>query len=98
MVLQVLLSVISHSPGTAIVDPDGIVQHFSVNAETVGRNVDETLRILQALQFAREHGEVRAGRKETYKILMVNLRQRLPASSAETYRSFRKRRLILSLS
>ncbi len=35
---------------TFIVDPDGIIQHVSVNGLNVGRNPKETLRILDALQ------------------------------------------------
>lgn len=35
---------------TFIVDPDNIIQHVSVNNMNVGRNPEETLRILDALQ------------------------------------------------
>jgi len=35
---------------TFIVDPQGVVRHVSVNDLSVGRNVDEVLRILDALQ------------------------------------------------
>ncbi len=35
---------------TFIVDPDGVIRHVSVNDLSVGRNVDETLRVLDALQ------------------------------------------------
>lgn len=35
---------------TFIVDPQGIIRHVSVNDLSVGRNVDETLRVLDALQ------------------------------------------------
>lgn len=35
---------------TFIVDPDGIIRHVSVNDLGVGRNPDEVLRILDALQ------------------------------------------------
>ena len=35
---------------TYIVDPEGTIQHVSVNGLDVGRNPDETLRILDALQ------------------------------------------------
>jgi len=35
---------------TFIVDPEGIIRHVSVNDLDVGRNVDETLRVLDALQ------------------------------------------------
>jgi lipoyl-dependent peroxiredoxin subunit C len=35
---------------TFIVDPQGIIRHASVNDLSVGRNVDEVLRVLDALQ------------------------------------------------
>lgn len=35
---------------TFIVDPDGVIRHVSVNDLSVGRNVDEVLRVLDALQ------------------------------------------------
>jgi len=35
---------------TFIVDPEGIIRHVSVNDLSVGRNVDEVLRVLDALQ------------------------------------------------
>ncbi|APD48973.1 peroxiredoxin [Synechococcus sp. CS-602] len=45
--------------GLFIIDPDGIVQHATINNLSVGRNVDETLRVLQAFQYVRAHsGEV----------------------------------------
>ena len=44
--------------GTAIIDPDGIIRHISMNHPDVGRNIDEVLRLVKGYQFAREHGEV----------------------------------------
>jgi len=35
---------------TFIVDPQNVIQHVTVNNLNVGRNADETLRILDALQ------------------------------------------------
>jgi peroxiredoxin (alkyl hydroperoxide reductase subunit C) len=35
---------------TFIVNPEGIIRHVSVNDLSVGRNVDEVLRVLDALQ------------------------------------------------
>jgi peroxiredoxin (alkyl hydroperoxide reductase subunit C) len=35
---------------TFIVDPEGIIRHVNVNDLSVGRNVDEVLRVLDALQ------------------------------------------------
>ncbi len=36
--------------GIFIIDPDGILQYAAVNSLNVGRSVDETLRVVQALQ------------------------------------------------
>jgi peroxiredoxin (alkyl hydroperoxide reductase subunit C) len=36
--------------GTYIIDPDGIVRHLQINDLDVGRNVEETLRLLRALR------------------------------------------------
>ncbi len=44
--------------GLFIIDPDGVVQHATINNLGVGRSVDETLRVLQAFQYVRDHGEV----------------------------------------
>ena len=35
---------------TFVVDPDGVIRHVSVNDLSVGRNVDEVLRLVDALQ------------------------------------------------
>jgi len=35
---------------TIIIDPNGVVQHASYNADLLGRSVSETLRLVQALQ------------------------------------------------
>lgn len=42
--------------GTFIVDPDGVLQSYEVNANNIGRSSDELLRKIQAAQFVREHG------------------------------------------
>lgn len=36
--------------GTFIIDPDGVLQYSVVSNMNVGRSIDETLRVLQALQ------------------------------------------------
>ena len=41
--------------GLFIIDPDGVIMHATVNNLPVGRNVDETLRALQAFQHIRSH-------------------------------------------
>lgn len=42
--------------GSFIVDPDGVIQAYEVHANSVGRNIGELLRKLQAAKFVREHG------------------------------------------
>merc|ERR1712002_474444 len=44
--------------GLYIIDAKGILRQITVNDLPVGRDVDETLRLLQAFQFTDEHGEV----------------------------------------
>lgn len=44
--------------GTFLIDREGVVQHQTVNALPLGRNIDEYVRLLDALQFTEEHGEV----------------------------------------
>ena len=44
--------------GLFLIDKEGIVRHALVNDLPLGRNVDEALRILDALQYTEEHGEV----------------------------------------
>ena len=41
-----------------IIDKNGIVQHQLVNHLPLGRNVDEAIRMVDALQHHEEHGEV----------------------------------------
>ena len=44
--------------GLFLIDTHGVVRHALVNDLPLGRNVDEALRTLEALQFVEEHGEV----------------------------------------
>ena len=44
--------------GLFLIDREGTVKHATINDLGIGRNVDETLRVLDALQFTEEHGEV----------------------------------------
>jgi len=44
--------------GLFLIDKAGIVRHSLVNDLPLGRNVDEALRVLDALQFIEKHGEV----------------------------------------
>ncbi len=44
--------------GLFLIDTHGVVRHQLVNDLPIGRNVDEAIRTLDALQFTEEHGEV----------------------------------------
>ena len=44
--------------GAFLIDPKGIVRSQIVNDLPLGRNMDELLRLIDALQFHAEHGEV----------------------------------------
>lgn len=44
--------------GLFLIDEEGILRAFSVNDDPLGRNVDEALRLVDALAFTQEHGEV----------------------------------------
>ena len=44
--------------GLFLIDRAGIVQHQLVNNLPIGRNIDEALRVVDALQFFEEKGEV----------------------------------------
>lgn len=43
--------------GQFIIDKEGILRQMTVNDLPIGRSVDETIRLIQALQFVEEHGE-----------------------------------------
>jgi peroxiredoxin (alkyl hydroperoxide reductase subunit C) len=59
--------------GSFLIDRDGVVRHQVVNDHPLGRDIDEMLRMVDALQFHEEHGEVcpagwskgKAGMKDT---------------------------------
>ena len=44
--------------GLFLIDKEGVVRHAVVNDLPLGRSVDEALRMLDALRFTEEHGEV----------------------------------------
>ena len=44
--------------GSFLIDKEGVVRHQVVNDLPLGRNIDEMLRMIDALQFTEEHGEV----------------------------------------
>ena len=41
--------------GLFIIDPEGVIQHATVNNLSFGRSVDETLRTLKAIQYVQSH-------------------------------------------
>ncbi|MDR1958003.1 MAG: peroxiredoxin [Planctomycetaceae bacterium] len=44
--------------GLFLIDKEGVVRHQLVNDLPLGRNVEEALRLVKALQFVEKHGEV----------------------------------------
>jgi len=44
--------------GSFLIDKEGIVRHQVVNDLPLGRNIDEMLRMVDAMQFHEEYGEV----------------------------------------
>lgn len=44
--------------GSFLIDKAGTVRHQVINDLPLGRNIDEMLRMVDALQFTEEHGEV----------------------------------------
>lgn len=44
--------------GSFLIDNKGMVRHQVVNDLPLGRNIDEMIRMVEALQFNEEHGEV----------------------------------------
>lgn len=54
---------VEHPDGVAyrasfLIDQDGIIQHMCVNNLSLGRNVDEMVRMVEALQHVEKYGEV----------------------------------------
>jgi len=44
--------------GTFLIDKEGVVRHAVVNDLGLGRNIDEAVRMVEALQHLEKHGEV----------------------------------------
>ena len=44
--------------GLFIINEQGILKHITVNDNSLGRNVEEVLRLLDAVDFSEKHGEV----------------------------------------
>ena len=43
--------------GTFILDRENVVQHASINNLSFGRNIDEIIRMVDAISFVEEHGD-----------------------------------------
>ena len=44
--------------GSFLIDEDGVIRHAMLNDLPLGRNIDEMLRLVDALAFHTEHGDV----------------------------------------
>jgi peroxiredoxin (alkyl hydroperoxide reductase subunit C) len=44
--------------GTFLIDKAGVVRHCVINDLPLGRNIDEAIRMVDALQYVEKHGEV----------------------------------------
>lgn len=44
--------------GLFVMDKKGVIRHSTINDTSIGRNVDEVLRVIQAIQHVDEYGEV----------------------------------------
>ena len=44
--------------GSFLIDADGTVRHAVINDLPLGRNIDEMIRMVDAMIFTNEHGEV----------------------------------------
>lgn len=44
--------------GTFLIDKEGVIRHETINDLPLGRNIDEMLRLVDALQYVEKHGEV----------------------------------------
>jgi len=59
--------------GSFLIDKEGLVRHQVINDLPLGRNIDEMIRMVEALQFTEEHGEVcPAGWKKGSKGMKAN--------------------------
>ena len=42
-------------PGVVVIDKEGVIQYYTVNNLLCGRSIDEILRILESIQYLKEH-------------------------------------------
>jgi peroxiredoxin (alkyl hydroperoxide reductase subunit C) len=43
---------------TVLIDKQGVIRYYSLNDLPLGRNIEEVIRIVDALQYTEKHGEV----------------------------------------
>ncbi len=61
--------------GTYLIDKDGIIKHVSINDFPLGRNIDEYIRLVDALRYVEQHGEVCPANWEEGKEAMSETRE-----------------------
>lgn len=59
--------------GLYIIDPNGVIRQKTVNDLPVGRSVDETLRLIEAIQHFEKHGEGLYFNMSYFKFTLPNL-------------------------
>ncbi len=57
----------------SLIDKEGVVRHQVVNDLPLGRNIDEMIRMVDALQFHEEHGDVCPAQWEKAKKVWAHL-------------------------
>ena len=68
---------------TFVIDQNGVVRHQIVNDEPLGRNMDEVVRIVEALQFFEANGQVCAAGWQKGDAGMVNTAEGVAAYLTE---------------
>ena len=71
--------------GLFLIDKEGVIRHSTINDLPIGRNVSEALRVIDALQFHEEHGEVCPANWEKGKKGMAATKEGVSSYLAETH-------------
>ena len=73
--------------GTFLIDEDFVIRHQVVNDLPLGRNIDEAIRMVEALEFHQKHGEVCPANwkpgKATIKATTAGIKEYLSKNSSE---------------